>query len=234
MGHINISRDEQDAISSIDASELDGLIDKAIRDERSGDLHRLPLARCGIYVSTKLNYFDEALVRHSAAKSTRKRKETGDSLQRAGQELSFAFRAMKRRMETEQAEAELFQIDDQITPPYHFTKNMSVRVSYRWRQTVADEWQRGSITFIHQHDPRPDYTTPATKRKPSAAKREQELQRQLYQTWEQLMRGALYSVRDYFREGGDGTKIPETFQVTVDSYSRDLNNYSTQFWRQQP
>jgi hypothetical protein len=41
-------------------------------------------------------------------------------------------------------------------------------------------------------------------------------------------------VRDYFRDGGDGAKIPETFQVTVDSYSRDLNNYSTQFWRQQP
>ncbi|WP_245438912.1 hypothetical protein [Bradyrhizobium sp. SK17] len=48
------------------------------------------------------------------------------------------------------------------------------------------------------------------------------------------MRGALYSVRDYFREGGDGDKIPDTFQATVDSHSRGLNNYSTQFWRQQP
>jgi hypothetical protein len=26
------------------------------------------------------------------------------------------------------------------------------------------------------------------------------------------MRVALYSVRDYFKEGGDGDKIPETFQ----------------------
>lgn len=75
---------------------------------------------------------------------------------------------------------------------------------------------------------------PVSTRKPSAAKQEQELQNRLYQTWEHLMRGALYSVRDYFRDGGDGAKIPETFQVTVDSYSRDLNNYSTQFWRQQP
>ncbi len=47
------------------------------------------------------------------------------------------------------------------------------------------------------------------------------------------MRGALYSVRDYFRQGGDGAKIPESFRATVDSYSRGLNNYSTQFWREQ-
>ncbi|WP_374651019.1 hypothetical protein [Dongia sp.] len=234
MGEINISRDEQEAISAIDASELDTLIDKAIRHEQSADLHRLPLTRCGTYIATKLHYFDQALTRHRIAKSARKREETGDALQRAGRELSFAFSAMKQRMETEQAEAELFQIDDQIIPPYRFTKTMSVRVSYRWRQTNAEEWQRGSITFVYQHDPRPDYTTPAPKRKPSAAKQEEQLQNQLYQTWEHLMRGALYSVRDYFRDGGDGAKIPETFQVTVDSYSRGLNNYSTQFWRQQP
>lgn len=48
------------------------------------------------------------------------------------------------------------------------------------------------------------------------------------------MRGALYSVRDYFKEGGDGDKILEAFQATVDSHTRGLNNYSTQFWRQQP
>lgn len=234
MGEINISRDEQDAISTIDANELDKLIDKAIRDEQSGDLHRLSLTRCGTYVSTKLHYFDQALARHRIAKSARNREETGDALRRAGRELSFAFSAMKQRMETEQAEAELFRVDDQIMPPYRFTKAMSVRVSYRWRRTIADEWQWGSITFIHQHDPRPDYARSAPKRKPSAAKQEQELQNQLYQTWEHLMRGALYSVRDYFRDGGDGANIPETFQVTVDSYSRNLNNYSAQFWRQQP
>lgn len=234
MGEINISREEQSAISDIDASELDRLIDKAIQGEQSGDLHRLPLTRCGTYVSTKLHYFDQALTRHRIAKSARKREETGDALRRAGRELSFAFSAMKQRMETEQAEAELFQIDDQIIPPYRFTKTMSVRVSFRWRQTIADEWQRGSITFVHQHDPRPDYTTPTPKRKTSAAKQEEQLQNQLYQTWEHLMSGALCSVRDYFRDGGDGAKIPETFQVTVDSYSRGLNNYSTQFWRQQP
>ncbi|MFG1433019.1 hypothetical protein V5F44_10060 [Xanthobacter sp. V2C-8] len=233
MGEINISRDEQDAIKAIDARELDKLIDKAIQNEQSGDLHRLSLTCCGTYVSTKLHHFDQALARHRLAKSARKREETGDALRRAGRELSFAFSAMKQRMETEQVEAELFRVDDQIMPPYRFTKQMSVRVGYRWRRTIEDEWQWGSITFVHHHDPRPDYT-PAPKRKPSAAKQEQELQDRLYQTWEHLMRGALYSVRDYFRDGGDGATIPETFQVTVDSYSRGLNNYSTQFWRQQP
>ncbi|MES6350847.1 hypothetical protein U6U03_12115, partial [Cutibacterium acnes] len=118
--------------------------------------------------------------------------------------------------------------------PYRFSKELSVRVGYRWRRTVEDEWTFASITFTHVHDPRPDYTLPIPKRKPSAAKQEQERQNSLYQTWEHLMRGALYSVRDYFRDGGDGDKIPDTFQATVDSHSRGLNNYSTQFWRKQP
>lgn len=234
MGEINISRDEQDALTAIDTRELDRLIEKAIGDEQSGELHRLSLTRCGSYVSAKLHHFDQTLARHRLAKSARKREETGDALRRAGRDLSFAVDAMKRRMETEQAEGRLFQIDDQIIPPYRFSKHMSVRVSYRWRRTIEDEWQRGSITFVHDDDPRPDYTMPAPKRKPSAAKQEQDLQNRLYQTWEHLMRGALYSVRDYFRDGGEGATIPETFQATVDSYSRDLNNHSTQFWRQQP
>ncbi len=234
MGEINIPRDQQTAITAIDARELDRLIDQAIREERSGELHRLPLAACGSHIGTKLHSFDRALAKHREAKAPRKRAETGDALRRAGHDLSFAVGAMKQRLETEQKDAQLFIVDDQIVPPYRFTTQMSVRLSYRWRRTIEDEWQWGSITFVHHHDPRPNYAVPVSTRKPSAAKQEQELQNRLYQTWEHLMRGALYSVRDYFRAGGDGAKIPETFQVTVDSYSRDLNNYSTQFWRQQP
>jgi hypothetical protein len=234
MGEINIPRDQQVAIAAIDASELNMLIEQAIRDERSGDLHRLPLANCGSYIATKLHSFDQALAKHREAKAPRKRAKTGDVLRRTGNDLSFAVDAMKRRMETEQKEAQLFIVDDQIMPPHRFSKHLSVRVSYRWRRTVDDEWTFGSITFVHDVDLRPDYTTPAPKRKPRAAKQEQDLQNRLYQTWEHLMRGALYSVRDYFREGGDGHKIPDAFQATVDSHSRGLNNYSTQFWRQQP
>lgn len=234
MGEINIPRDQQSALKAIDTGELDRLIEQAIREERTGDLHRLSLTSCGSYVATELHSFEQALAKHRLAKSARKREETGNTLRRAGRDLSFAVNAMKRRMETEQEEGQLFQIDDQVMPPYRFSKHMSVRVGYRWRRTIEDEWQWGGITFVHDVDLRPDYTKPAPKRKPSAAKQEQDLQNQLSQIWGHLMQGALYSVRDYFREGRDGAKIPETFQATVDSYSRGLNNYSTRFWHQQP
>lgn len=234
MGEINIPRDQQNALKAIDTNDLDRLVDQAIREERSGDLHGLPLTSCGPYISTKLRYFEQALAKHRVAKASRKRAETENALRRAGSDLSFAVGAMKRRMETEQKEGELFYVDDQIMPPHRFGERLSVRVGYRWRRVVDDEWTFGSITFVHNVDLRPDHTIQVPKRKPSAAKQEQDRQTKLYQTWEHLMRGALYSVRDYFKEGGDGDKIPETFQATVDSYSRGLNNYSTQFWRQQP
>ncbi|WP_372027416.1 hypothetical protein P7L70_16600 [Tistrella mobilis] len=234
MGEITIPPDQQRALASIDSRELGRFIDQAIREECSGDLHRLPLGSCGSYITTQLHHFEQALARHRQAKAARKREQTEDALRRAGSDLSFAVGAMKRRLEEEQKDAQLFLVDDQIMPPYRFSKHLSVRVGYRWRRTVDDEWTFGSITFTHDVDLRPDYTMPPPKRKPSAAKREQDLQNRLYQTWEHLMRGALYSVRDYFRDGGDGDKVPENFQATVDSHSRGLNNYSTQFWRKQP
>ena len=232
MGEINIPRDQQNALQVIDVDELSRLIDQAIREERSVDLRRLPLTSCGPYISTQLHYFEQALAKHRVAKAPRKRAETENTLRRAGSDLSFAVGAMKRRMETEQKEAQLFFVEDQIIPPQHFSERINVTVSYRWRRAVDDEWTFGSITFAHKVDLRPDYTIPGLKRKPSAAKQKQELQDKLYQVWEYLMKGALYSVRDYFREDGDGQQIPATFQVTVDSHTRDLNNYSTQFWRQ--
>ncbi|TYL85942.1 hypothetical protein [Bradyrhizobium cytisi] len=232
MGEINIPRDHQNALAVIDTNELNRLIENAIREERSGDLHRLPLASCGPYVARQLHHFEQALTKHCQAKAPRKCAETENTLRRAGSDLSFAVEAMKRRMETEQKEGQLFYVDDQIVPPYHFDSRLSVRVSYRWRRAVDDEWTSGSITFVHEVDLRPDYTMPVPKRKPSAAKQEQDRQTKLYETWQHLMRGALYSVRDYFREGGDGDKIPQTFQATVDSHTRGLNNYSTRFWRQ--
>lgn len=232
MGQINIPRDQQNALEAIDTNELDGLVDQAIREERLGNLHRLPLTSCGFYISTKLHHFEQALAKHREAKAPRKRAETGHTLQRAGSDLSCAVEAMKRRMEEEQKEGQLFYIDDQIVPPYSFDKRLTVRVSYRWRRTVDDDWTSGSITYVHDVDLRPNYTVPAPKRKPSAAKQEQDRQNELSQTWQHLMKGALFSVRDYFREGGDGENIPETFQATVDSHTRGLNNYSTRFWRQ--
>ncbi|TWB86837.1 hypothetical protein FBZ93_12618 [Bradyrhizobium macuxiense] len=174
MGEINIPRDQQDVLAAIDTNELDRVIEQAIRGERLGELHRLPLTSCGSYIAKQLHYLEQALTEHREAKAPRKRAETADTLRRAGRDLSFAVRAMKRRMETEQKDGQLFHVDDQIIPPYRFDKRLSVRVSYRWRRTGDDEWRLGSITFVHDVDPRPDYTTPAPKRKPSAAKQEQE------------------------------------------------------------
>ena len=39
---------------------------------------------------------------------------------------------------------------------------------------------------------------------------------------------ALLSVRDFFRDGGNGADIPETFDATTDRGS--LNNSSLNFW----
>jgi hypothetical protein len=132
-----------------------------------------------------------------------------------------------------QLKEQLFHVDSHSVPSYRFGKHMSVVVSYRWRRSIDDGWNFGSITFVHDIDPSPDYRTLPKKRKSNAAKQEQDLQNQLSQAWEQLMTGALYSVRDYFRDGGDAGKIPETFQAMVDPHSRGLNNSSTHFWRQQ-
>lgn len=233
MGEINLPRDQQDALAAIDTRDLQGIIEEAVREERSGTL-RQALLRCGPYVETHLHYFERALAAHTKAKAARKRAETASALQRAGYDLSSAVADMKRRVETERKDGELFFVEDSIRPPYRFSKQLSVRVSYRWRRAVADPWMFGSITFHHDVDLRPDYALPTPKRKPSAAKQERDLQDRLYQVWEHLMRGALYSVRDYFKDGGDGDAIPDTFRATVDNYSRGLNNYSTQFWRNQP
>ncbi|MBP2233388.1 hypothetical protein J2847_006726 [Azospirillum agricola] len=234
MGEINIPEDEQEALKAIDAKELDKLVERAVQEERLDGLYHLPLTSCGPYVAAQLHAFEQALAEHRRFKAPRKLAETGDRLRRAGRDLSDAVRGMKRRMETEEKEAQLFYVDDRIGPPFQLSKHLNVRVSYRWRRTVDDQWTYGSITFFHDVDLRPDYTLPTPKRKLSPAKQRREVESTLYQEWEHLMSLALYSVRDYFRQGGDGGKIPETFQAKPDSYTRGLNNHSADFWRQKP
>lgn len=107
---------------------------------------------------------------------------------------------------------------------------MSVTVSYRWRKSEVDEWSDDSITFDHLHDPRPDYLRGTSGPKMSAARKAWEDEDERYRVWEILRDSALTNLRDYFRDGGDGSAIPDLFKVTVDAYSKDLNNYSTRFW----
>lgn len=226
---IYLPDDQRTAIAVIDTRKLDELLDQAIQEERSGNLHSLHLTGCGTYIATRFHSFQQSLSKYREAKSPRKRTETGNYLESVRRDLVFAVQSMQRRVAEEKKDEQYFHVRGEFAPPYSFGKRLSARVSYRWRKTVDDEWIHGSITFIHDVDLTPDYSQPRPKRKPSAAKQQQEAQRQLSDTWERLMRGALYSVRDYFRQGCEAGNIPEIFQAKVGS-SGFLDNYSTVFW----
>lgn len=229
MGEINISRGEQDALRAIDTDVLDRLIEQCLSEERPYALRVLRLEGCGLYVASRLREYEKALEEHCKAKSPKKRAETEYRVRRSGSDLVHAVQQMKHRVETEEKEGQLFYVEDQIMQPYRLSERITVRVSYRWRRAIEEEWVYGSITFSHDVDSRPDYTMPPPKRKPSAVKQEQDRQDRLYREWEHLTRLGLHSVREYFRGGGNGAAIPQTFQAKIDPYSRGLNNFSAQF-----
>jgi hypothetical protein len=229
MGEINTPRAEQEAIAAIDSKELYRLIEWSKQLGNTIEL-RPYLSNCGSYISTNLYAFEQALTRDRAAKSSRKREETQMDLYRAASDLTYAVDGMQRRVEEERQDRDLFIIDDLILPPRPFSPSLSVRVSYSWRATDDDSWKYGSITFTHDVVSRPDYTIPAPKRKPSKAQQERDIQTRLGQTWEHLKRGALYSVREYFKDGRDGGEIPKIFQARADARTGSLNNFSAQFW----
>ena len=222
MGEINLSRNEKAAIAEIDLNKLENAITKVIDDDQTIDLHSMRLSECGSYVSSSFDAFQVALMRHRKSKAAKKWAETHDYLRKSGRNLSFAVGQMKCRMEREQEDGKLFYVYDDIFYPSYFAASMSVTVRYKWRNNADEDWNYGSIKFEHVAEFRPDHSLPSPKRKPSAAKQKDQ--------WEFLMRTCLCTVRDYFREGGDGTKIPEAYQVKSDGYYRTLNNYSAHFW----
>ncbi|CAM3121684.1 hypothetical protein EJ082_15140 [Brevundimonas diminuta] len=229
MGEINLPREQQDALAAIDDNDMNRLIDRAVEEQRSSEL-RQALLHCGPAIGTQLHYFEKALDRHRTAKAARKRAETAGDLRRAGYDLLHTIQNLKKRVELERKDAELFFVEDGILHPRSLTRDLSVRVSYRWRQTIDDAWQFGTITFLHTFDPKLDHLVLQPARKLCKTRQDRELQDRLYETWVDLMRHGLYSVRDYFRAGGDGAAIPDSFQAKPDSYSRGLNNFSAKFW----
>ena len=229
MGEINLEQREIEAIKSVDERELSKLIDEAVEAGRVGDLYRLRLRDCGVYVASKLHYFEKALNAYRDAKSAKKRDETHSYARRMGSDLTFAFRRMKDRMETEERQRPYWYVDDGVYWPHHFTNNLSVTNSYRWRKAVEDDWNTGRVTFHHKVVPRPSYLQPQPKRKPSKTKQEEIRQSELLSTWEDMMKSALYTLRDYFDGGGDGHQIPETFTAVPDRDGH-LNNFSLKFW----
>lgn len=230
MGEINIPREERDALKAVDPDMLDKLIHKCLDERRLAPLQGFRLERCGPYVASCLRKFDSSLTTFGTAKAAKKLAETQARARRAGSDLAVAVQQMKRRVEVEEEEMQLFHIEDQILPPYRFSEHLAARVSFRWRQTMEANWILGSITFCHDVDLRPDYTLPLPKRKPSARKQEQERQGKLHREWEHLVSLGLHSLREYFRQGGNASGAPQVFQAKADPYTRGLNNFSARFW----
>lgn len=232
MGEINIPSREADALKAVDVTALSGLVDQCLRDERIDVLRPLRLHDCGQYVDGKFREFSSALNEYRAAKSASKRERTWSHAQQCGRRLMSAIGEMLFRLQREEAEAQLFRVDDLISAPYALNENITVRVAFQWRASVEDAWQYGSIEFAHRVVFQPDYARPGPQRKKSAAQQSRDRQAALFETWEQLKRHALFSVREFFRAGGNGAHIPKTFQVKADPYTGGLNNLSADFWRQ--
>lgn len=232
MGGLYIHASEAANLKAIDLRHLERLVDEAVEQSRSGELHSLRLASCGEYVSGRLYRFDKTVIAQNKAKSAKKRAETSPEVLRASIDLVQAVRDMKNRSEDEEQERELLIVDDVVHTPRTFSPRLEVRIGYHWRDAVEGTWIHKSITFKHEIDATPNYTMPGPKRKPGRAKQEDELQEKLSRVWDQLRLSALQSVREYLKSGRDPTAIPEIFQATTDPYTRGLNNYSTQFWRE--
>jgi hypothetical protein len=234
LGEINMSREERDALKAVDAETLSKHVRQCLDERRLEALRDHKLDSCGAYIASTVRGYERALARYSAAKAARKLAEMEAHARRAGDDLVRAVQVMKHRAEKEDADDELFYVEDHITPPYRFNECLTVCVSYRWRAAVEDKWTFGSITFTHAADLSPDYTVADPKRKQSAAQQARARQDALYREWEHLMRLALYSVKEYLQKGGNAAGIPATFEAKVDAHNRQLNNFSARFWLVQP
>ncbi len=231
MSYINLPSDQQAAISGVDDTALRAAVRECLDEQRVGPIHGFGLSSCGPYVAAKLHAFQEAIAEYGKAKAHAKQERTRTDALYAGNDLIHAVQQMKGRLETERQEAELFFIDDQIRPPFHLSKRLSVQVSFRWRASSSADWKYGHLTFVYDFSPQPSYSWPPPKRKPSAAQAARDLEDTLYREWERLKAQALFSMREFFRDGGDGDAVPEMFAVRPSPYGGGLNNFSCNFWQ---
>ena len=226
-------RQEREALKAINSSELFDAIDQCESQGHATALKEFKLFNCGEYVHSRLRYLERALLNYRSAKSSKKCAETLHEVQSAGRELHFAVQRMQSVVAEAEKDDQLFQVDDLIMQPGRVGEKLSVRVGFQWRKAVEDAWAYSSITFTHNVVTRPDFATLQPKRKPSAAQQERTKQEKLYAEWDHLKSLSLYAVRDFFKNGGSGLDIPETFRVRPDAYSEGLNNHSAKFWQDQ-
>lgn len=233
MSALYLTEHEKAALRAVDLRRLDELVDEALWQQRITDLHDLQLSSCGAYVASQLRAFDCAIADYAKAKAAKKREDMRGRAWLAGRGLSAALHTMLERADEEDRERQLVRVDEMIHTPSRFSEHLEMRVRFDWRVKPEEPWNCGTITFVHDVDMRPDYTLPRhqPKRKPSAAKLEQERQDTLYRHWEHLRVLAMNAVREFLHEGGDAATIPERFVATTSGHDRYLNNFSCNFWR---
>lgn len=232
VSHLNFLKSEVDALKLIDAMRLDDAISRCVENRSRLELIPFRLDLCGDYVARRAREFDSTLQAFAVAKASKKTEATHYAALKAGSALSSAFRQTQVALQQEIQDAELFRVYDDMMPPGRLAAAMSIRITYQWRASAGDAWTRGDIVFAHTVVPRVNYLAPVPKRKPSTAERERKLQDDLYTEWEHLKRLALSSLRKHFRDGGSAATVPKVFPVVLDSYNGQLNNHSTDFWRE--
>ena len=226
---INIPSDEAEAIKAIDSDTLGGLIQRCIQDGQAEAIRSLNLGSCGPYISAQLRTFERDLANHVKAKAAKKREETEYDVRKAGRDLEQAIGQMKARVATEAQEGQLFFVEDRIAPPALIGQQLSVRISYRWREREDQDWTYGSVTFSHDVVFRPDYQAPVLARKSSAAQQRRIRENELYRQWEHLRDLGLHEMREHFRRGGSGSIIPVKVLAKTDPHTHHLNNFSAKF-----
>jgi len=225
---INLSTDERESIEDINVEALQSAIEEARTARNSTALTRLQLYRLGAYVQSAEHRFNLALASLRKAKSAAKIARTEQAAIRSGWDLISAVDQMKDRARREKRDGEFFYVDDYIYEPLTFRPEMIVSVSYRWRVTENSDWSHDRITFHHRHVAQSHPGALADRRKLTARQLEKEMSETLQREWYHLRDLALFSVRDFFRDGGNGADIPETFDAVTDRGS--LNNFSLKFW----
>ena len=226
MSVLNIPRIEQEALKKVDLEDLRKRIRQCINEEKSYELRDLRLDVCGFSVITQIGIFERALEQYCQSKMPKKRAETLHTAERAGRTLINIISNLQEQVEKQQRERVLFYVEDQIMSPGRFSNKISVQIRYQWRKAPEDNWNSGSITFSHDVKPQYDFMAQQPTRKLSAARAEQERQDSLYKEWEYLKDMGLFSVYEYFRNGGDGKMIPDELKAVVDPYTKQLNNFS--------
>ncbi|MDF3608377.1 hypothetical protein PE067_20855 [Paracoccus sp. DMF-8] len=225
---ITLNANELEAIESLDGRALRDAVHEVTASRSTTALRRLELHRLGHYVSRAESRISTALIELGKAKSSAKVLRLERDLSDARWDLISAVDQMKARAEEEKQDANRFRILDRIMEPPILRPDMSVTVSYSWRPAGEENWRYGSIGFRHRHVASFYHQAGSEHRKPSPRQREREEEEALLQVWFHLRDLALFSVRDFFRDGGDGASIPEEFTAVTERGS--LNNFSLRFW----